>query len=280
MNSGPVGDHQRERVAAPDAERGAARRRSASTRVAQLRPRPGDLVVLRADRDPVRVVLDREAERLGDRRGAHGASPLHGRTLPQSEAAVRRFGRCRCVRPTRNSMITSAKPTNPARSMTLNGIALPRTFSASAQKMCPPSSGRNGNRLMTPSDSEMKARIDQRGAGRDLDRLARRLVAADDAADLLALLGHEDLRDVADRVALVTVHISLDREAAGAHRARGLLLAVLVVGEAEAVALGLARVVERLAGDGLLLAVAATVNATGVPLWAPTALPTWSTCSP
>ena len=56
-----------------------------------------------------------------------------------------------------NSAITSTKPTNPARSITLNGIARPRTFSASAQKMCPPSSGRNGNRLMTPSDSEMIA---------------------------------------------------------------------------------------------------------------------------
>ena len=61
------------------------------------------------------------------------------------------------VKPMKNSPITSAKPTNPARSMTLNGIARPRTFSASAQKMCPPSSGRNGNRLMTPSDSEITA---------------------------------------------------------------------------------------------------------------------------
>ena len=40
-----------------------------------------------------------------------------------------------------------------------NGIGRPRTFSASAQKMWPPSSGRNGNRLMTPSESEMSARM-------------------------------------------------------------------------------------------------------------------------
>ena len=46
---------------------------------------------------------------------------------------------------------------NPARSMTLNAIGRPRTFSASAQKMWPPSSGRNGNRLMTPSESEITA---------------------------------------------------------------------------------------------------------------------------
>ena len=61
------------------------------------------------------------------------------------------------VRPTTKSPITSAKPMNPARSITLNGIARPRTFSASAQKMWPPSSGRNGNRLMIPSDSEITA---------------------------------------------------------------------------------------------------------------------------
>ena len=39
-----------------------------------------------------------------------------------------------------------------------NGIGRPRTFSASAQKMWPPSSGRNGNRLTIASDSEMIAR--------------------------------------------------------------------------------------------------------------------------
>jgi hypothetical protein len=41
--------------------------------------------------------------------------------------------------------------------MTENGIGRPRTFSASAQKMWPPSSGRNGNRFTTASDSEMIA---------------------------------------------------------------------------------------------------------------------------
>ena len=62
-------------------------------------------------------------------------------------------------RPITNSMITSAKPTTLARSMIAKGIAFPRTFSASAQKMWPPSSGRNGNRLMIASDSEISARI-------------------------------------------------------------------------------------------------------------------------
>ena len=59
--------------------------------------------------------------------------------------------------PTMNSAITSAKPMKPARSMTLKGIARPRTFSATAQKMWPPSSGRKGKRLITPSDSEITA---------------------------------------------------------------------------------------------------------------------------
>ena len=53
--------------------------------------------------------------------------------------------------------MTSAKPMNPARSMVTNDTGRPRNFSASAQKMCPPSSGRNGNRLITPSDSEISA---------------------------------------------------------------------------------------------------------------------------
>ena len=52
--------------------------------------------------------------------------------------------------------------------MTRNGIGRPRTFSASAQKMCPPSSGRNGNRLTIASESEMSARIVQRLGGVDL----------------------------------------------------------------------------------------------------------------
>ena len=60
--------------------------------------------------------------------------------------------------PMTKSMITSRKPTTPARSSTEKGIARPRTFSASAQKMWPPSSGRNGNRFTIASESEMIAR--------------------------------------------------------------------------------------------------------------------------
>ena len=62
------------------------------------------------------------------------------------------------VKPTTKMNSTSAMPTALARSITLKGIARPRTFSASAQKMWPPSRGRNGKRLMMPSDSEMTPR--------------------------------------------------------------------------------------------------------------------------
>ena len=61
------------------------------------------------------------------------------------------------------------KPTTPARSMTSNGIRLPLTFSATAQNTWPPSSGRNGNRLMIASDSEIRPSTYERlrGAGRE-----------------------------------------------------------------------------------------------------------------
>ena len=51
------------------------------------------------------------------------------------------------------------KPITPARSITLKGTGRPRTFSTIAQKMWPPSSGRNGNRFTIASDSEMIARM-------------------------------------------------------------------------------------------------------------------------
>ena len=54
-----------------------------------------------------------------------------------------------------NSVTTRMKPIALARSMTLNGIGRPRIFSATAQKMWPPSSGRNGNRFTTARLSEM-----------------------------------------------------------------------------------------------------------------------------
>ena len=61
------------------------------------------------------------------------------------------------VKPMTNMNSTSTIPIALARSMTENGIGRPRSHSTSAKKMCPPSSGRNGNRLMTPSDSEITA---------------------------------------------------------------------------------------------------------------------------
>ncbi len=52
------------------------------------------------------------------------------------------------------------KPTTDARSMVRKEIAFPRSFSATAQKMWPPSRGRNGNRLMIASESEIRPKID------------------------------------------------------------------------------------------------------------------------
>ena len=69
---GPVDEHQRHRVAAPDAElvQAAGERVDA---VAQLAPGQRHLVVLGAHGDAVGVVLRGDAEGFGDRGGADGA---------------------------------------------------------------------------------------------------------------------------------------------------------------------------------------------------------------
>src|SRR6187397_1319989 len=149
MELGPVGDHQRDGVAARDAEL----REPAGQRVhavAQLRPRPADVIVASAHGDAVAVLGGGDPEGLGDG-GRHGLGTYRN-PKPSPVSRPRSF-----VNPITNSPITSANPIMPARSITANGIALPRTFSASAQKMWPPSSGRNGNRFTMPSESEMTA---------------------------------------------------------------------------------------------------------------------------
>ena len=47
-----------------------------------------------------------------------------------------------------------------------NGTRRPRTFSTRLQKMWPPSSGRNGKRLMTPSERLIDGEHEERLAGR------------------------------------------------------------------------------------------------------------------
>jgi hypothetical protein len=79
------------------------------------------------------------------------------------------------VKPITNSTITSMKPTTPARSMTLKGTGRRRTFSTTAQKMCPPSSGRKGNRLMTASPSETTPRMPTTSAASS--RIVRRVIS-------------------------------------------------------------------------------------------------------
>src|SRR5262249_46526996 len=90
-------------------------------------------------------------------------------------------------------------------------------------------------------ERDQREDLERRG-GRDRELLLGRLVAADDARELLALLGLEDLDDVADRGRGHRPHLR-DREVGGAERSRGLVRAV-AEREADAVALGL-RVVER-----------------------------------
>ena len=55
--------------------------------------------------------------------------------------------------------------------------------------MWPPSSGRNGNRLMIPSDSEISARTSSASVALVRERLLRRGVAVDDAVQLLVAPG-------------------------------------------------------------------------------------------
>ena len=61
-------------------------------------------------------------------------------------------------RPTVNSISISTMPTTETRSNTDRaGIRPADTFSSSANRMCPPSSGRNGSRLKIASASEISA---------------------------------------------------------------------------------------------------------------------------
>ena len=60
-------------------------------------------------------------------------------------------------RPTVNNISISTMPTIETRSNTTRGIGRRYTFSSRANRMCPPSSGRNGSRLKIASASEMNA---------------------------------------------------------------------------------------------------------------------------
>ena len=208
---GPVGDQQGQRVALGQPERRAGRRRARRRARAAAPHVQRLLVVSRPDGDLVRALRGGDAEGLRDRRRAHRAAlrraALHAHpsdwlTGPEAPSladpeALALQPPMSLLSPTANRNSTSMKPMTLARSMTLKAIARPRTFSASAQKMWPPSSGRNGNRLTIASDSEMTARMFRASTQPErVDDLARGLVGADDARDLLACLGVvEDPRD-------------------------------------------------------------------------------------
>ena len=96
---GAVGEHQRDGVAALDAER----RETAGERVdalAQLAPGQRDLVVLGADRDAVREVLGGDAEGLGDgarlQRAAGDRSGSGGHEADPTGPRSPRRSVCRC----------------------------------------------------------------------------------------------------------------------------------------------------------------------------------------
>ena len=92
--------------------------------------------------------------------GAAASAPRPRRSRGRRANASRagRGGRCRWSGRTRNSTSISAMPTTETRSNTSREIGRPpRTFSARANTMCPPSSGRNGSRLKIASASEMSA---------------------------------------------------------------------------------------------------------------------------
>ena len=62
-------------------------------------------------------------------------------------------------------------PTTLARSMTRKETGRPRSFSTRLQKMCPPSSGRIGRRLIRPRERLTKPSKRSEGIGADGDRL-------------------------------------------------------------------------------------------------------------
>ena len=73
---------------------------------------------------------------------------------------------------TRNS--SSTIPTELKRYIASSEMRLPRTFSASDHSTCPPSSGRNGNRLIDREHQREEAEEHERVAGARGDRLRAR----------------------------------------------------------------------------------------------------------
>ena len=120
--------------------------------------------------------------------------------------------------PMKKSMSTRAKPMTPARSITSNGTGRPRTFSASAQKMCPPSSGRNGNRLMIASESEMSASRLSAELMSWLNACSVTLLAPTTLESCLRCSGWK-IRAMAETVRLVTRHMPLMLSPRRPHRA-------------------------------------------------------------
>ena len=98
-------------------------------------------------------------------------------------------------RPMKTSIATSAKPTMLAPSITRRETGSPRIFSTRLQKMWPPSSGRNREKV---DQAEREAEEGEQGEGgycADPDLLVGNITEPDNAGNLLAVLGVEDVGD-------------------------------------------------------------------------------------
>src|SRR5215218_4428254 len=168
-----VREHHGHGVALADPQRGQTRRHVADP-LRVLAPGAAELVALRAQGGTVGMGLgglpERLAHGLGVQSDGLGGRALGGSRLHDPPSRLRGAGyltwkpcperrSMSFERPSRKSPMTNMKPTTPARSMTLKGTGRRRTFSTIAQKMWPPSSGRNGNRFTIASEREMIAMI-------------------------------------------------------------------------------------------------------------------------
>ena len=175
--------------------------------------REGGVDVVRLGRghrldDDGRAAADRDAADADLPSGWPSRGSLSGRIVTPCRRDRRRaacaalgtaeIGRCRCCSPTRNNISISAMPTTETRSkITRAGSAGGAPSRCRANRMCPPSSGRNGSRLKIASDSEMNASSRRVVPGRD--GVGRALDDADGRRQLVAALGRHHALQALDR---------------------------------------------------------------------------------
>ena len=196
--------------------------------VAQLRPGEADLVVLRAHRDAVRVVLDGQAgtpppscarrPRGGGRR-PWSSPPCGEPTRTWKPSPVSRP--MSFVRPDTNRPMTEREADEPG---ALHDAERDRAAAhlLGQRPEDVPAVERQEREQVDHRRATARSPRAGRARGRPkLDRLARRLVGADDAGDLLALVGVEDAGDRRDRPAREAPHLLGARRDAPRRRRRG-----------------------------------------------------------